>query len=48
MAAVLRGDRSLIPPALEEVLRMRSPFPQIALEFYPTVFGAKALPLTVW
>src|SRR5262245_32368790 len=29
-AAELRADRSLIPGALEEVLRFRSPFPQIA------------------
>src|SRR5262245_12151085 len=29
-AAELRGNRSLIPAALEEVLRFRSPFPQIA------------------
>src|SRR5262245_49947125 len=29
-AAELRSDRSLIPAALEEVLRNRSPFPQIA------------------
>jgi cytochrome P450 len=29
-AAELRADRSRIPPALEEVLRFRSPFPQIA------------------
>ena len=29
-ASELRADRALIPPALEEVLRFRSPFPQIA------------------
>jgi len=29
-AAELRADRSLIPGALEEVLRLRAPFPQIA------------------
>jgi cytochrome P450 len=29
-AAELRADRSLIPAALEEVLRFRSPFPQMA------------------
>ena len=29
-AAELRADRTLIPPALEEVLRSRSPFPQMA------------------
>ena len=29
-AAELRADRALIPPALEEVLRCRSPFPKMA------------------